>query len=476
MTQSVFVGYPGQVWATCWQSMSWLNILLNGGAVDAASIDDPAAAVLATLRNGLNSLDAWQTGIMLTQETQNLATVEAIPLTLDPTTTAYFVARIAAVSAAATEITALPSIANPFTAVALLTAGQPAIADPQFLEWCMTFEGETAPAGLSPDILPDDATAAAQAWLTVANAIAVVQGDNLTIAYDTAARMFRCSSVIAMNIGQVVSGPFTEIDTTALWNGAVALPTILMDASTLASAPASLSAQQVGVIRYALSTQIAQLSLLLLSLRTHNVTQAVTANLRNSETLMDLAARTNGDFETWKDIAILNKIQPPFPGPTNQTLALSGQSLFTSGNGIIPDPNQQRPTYEANVLGTDYDFGPINGTQPPWLGDISLITGLLNFARSIGRRLQTPLGSLIYHTQYGSSIPPEVGAIQSQDEASRLAAYGWSAIIADPRTGAVLSIIASVQPGFLATFSAVVSPIGPNQTSVQINEVIGTNP
>lgn len=499
-----FTGYPGRIWATCWQSMTWLNNLLNGGAVAIDTIDDPTAAVLATLVNAVRNLEAWQTGAVLTIEAQNMAAIGALALPLDTATQTYFDNRLAALSAAATAISALPQEADPFDAVALLVAGSPAIRDPFFLEWCISFSGETSPSGS----LPISAIPAAQAWLTIANAIFVLQGANPTSAYDTAARQFRCATVVATTLNQTTSGSYVGNETVVQfplrdnlgnilhddqgnilytvapgavdyeWSQVVGLPTILLDAASLMSNPASLVAQQCGVIRYALNFQIAKLSLLLLSLRSHNVTQSQTAQLRDTESLLDLGSRINGDFETWQAIALLNGIQPPYPGPTNTALAASGKPLFTSGSGILPDPDAQRPTYAANVLGTDYDFGPINGVQPTWLGDIPLITGYLNFARAIGRRLQTPLGSLIYHFDYGCRIPPEVGAVQSIDEAKRLNQYGRSAIFSDPRTGSILRSEATTQPGFLATFSAAIQPVGPgdNPNPVAVNETIGATP
>lgn len=484
--------------------MAWLNNLLDGGAVAIDTIDDPTAAVLATLVNAVRNLEAWQTGAVLTTEAQNMAAIGALALPLDLATQAYFDNRLAALSFAASAISVLPQEADPFGAVALLAAGSPTIRDPLFFEWCVRFSAESSSGG----VLPTSAIPAAQAWLTIANTISVLQGANPTSAYDTAARQFRCATVVATTLNQTTSGPYNADETISQfplrdnlgnilhdtfgnilysaapgeadyqWSQIVGLPTILLDAASLMSNPASLVSQQCGVIRYALNFQIAKLSLLLLSLRSHSVTQFQTAQLRDTESLMDLGSRVNGDFETWQTIALLNSIQPPYPGPTNTTLAMSGKPLFTSGNGILPDPDAQRPTYAANVLGTDYDFGPINGAQPQWLGDIPLITGYLNFARAIGRRLQTPLGSLIYHFDYGCRIPPEVGAVQSIDEAKRLNQYGRSAIFSDPRTGSILRSEATTQPGFLATFSAAIQPVGPgdNPNPVAINEVIGATP
>lgn len=508
MNDSVFIGYPANVWATCYQSLSWLSNILADGATNISAIDDPTESVFTTLVNAINAIDAWQAGAVLTLEGQNLLAVQALPLGLDSLTQSYFSTRIASITTAAAQITALQVSANPFNAISLLSQGKPAVADPGFIEWGMKFAGEQAPIGAS---LPSGADTMAQSWLNVTNAVGVLQGSNLTTAYDTAARQYRCCALIANQMNDLMSGGFSQenftggavqatdsagnplfdtqgnpmytsgfVPSSTLWNQALALPTILLDAAALSSSPATLGAQQSAVIRNILIGQIQQLALLLLSLRIHNVTQPTTATLRNFESLADLAARTTGNFEDWTAIAALNHIKPPYPGPANQAVALSGKQLFTSNStstpGILPDPDASGVTYAANVLGTDWWWGGLNQPQPAWTGDISIITGLYNFALSIGRRLQTPLGDLIYHTNYGSRIPPEVGAVQSADEASRLNQYGRSAILADPRTGNIQSSSATTQPGFLATFEATVVPIGFSANAVSVNETIGATP
>lgn len=471
MNSAVFFGYPGQVWATCWQALSWLSSILNS-TTDPIQVQQPTVSVFATLMNALSALDAWETGAMLSAESTNMTAIQALPLTLDPTTLAFFNARVASITIAATGVVALPPPVNPFNVVPLLQSGQPAVPNSGFLEWCMQFSVEPPPVGMTPDNMTLFAAAEADAWLNVTNAIGVLQGANPTGAYDTAARQYRCSASIATTLAQLQSGTFNLQDTAQLWNGTVVLPTLLLDSSSLASSPASVSSQQIGVMRYVFVSQLEQLSLLLLSLRTKSVDQPSTATLRNTESLMDLAARTTGNLEDWAGIAAINQLLPPYPGPTNQQVALTGRALFLAGDGLANNSGPA-PTYAANVLGTDWDFGPINKPQPAWLGDISLITGYLNYSRALGRRLQTPLGTLIYHTDFGSRIPPEVGAIQSEDEASRLNQYGRSAIVQDPRTGSIQSSEATTQPGFLATFAATVIPIGPGAQPVTVNEVIG---
>jgi hypothetical protein len=498
-----FVGYPAQVWGACWQALSWLSTqFANAPAVaPAAALETPVTAVFATLWNGLAALSAWQTGTALALESQNFNAVQSLPTGLDAVTQNYIAVRAGACAEAALQISALPPAISLLNVSAPLAAGQPVIADPKFLEWCMAFAGEPAPTLAA---LPGAAQLAANAWLSAANAIFVLQGSALSPAYDAAVRQYRCASVIATILQQTQSGGFSGANVTSApipmtddqgnpitddlgniiyissgtegtstWSTTVALPTLLLDAASLASVPSSLASQQISVIRYVLMSQVLQLAQLLLSFRSKTVLQPSTGYLRNAESLMDFAARTTGDFENWANIAVLNGVSPPYPGPTNPALALQGKPLFTAGT---PAGTNTQATYANNVLGTDWDLGPINGAQPPWLGDLSLITGYLNFARAIGRRLQTPLGSLVFHQGYGCSIPAEIGAIQSTDESARLTEYAKSAIRGDPRLGSILSANTVLAPGFSANVQVALTPIGPGASPVGVSEVIGARP
>jgi len=472
-----FVGYPGQVWATCYQSAAWLASLLSGGAAPAATAANAALAVFGTFMNGADAIAAWQTAAALSQENQNMTAIEALPLSLDPTTTAYFTARTAAIATAASGLSVLPPAVSPFAATGLLAMGQPAVPDTGYLEWCMGLSAETPPSGATSATLVAYASGEATAWSTVTNAIRVLQGQNLTSAYDTAARQYRVASTVSGVVAAVSAstGDFSESNVTTLWNSAVTTPSLLLDASTLFSSPAYLVNQQGATLRFVLRSLAVQIAYFLLSLRAPFGATATTASLRRNETLMDLAARAAGGYESWAAVAAMNGVEPPWPGPTNQLLAQSGTSLLLPGS-TLPSSGAALPTYETNTLGVDYDFGPINGTQPAWVGDIPLIVGYANLRRALGRRLQTTLGTLIYHPDFGSRIPPEVGAVQGADEAPRLAAFGAGALSADPRVASVSSAAASVQPGFLATFSGVVIPIGPGASPVGIDATISPLP
>lgn len=470
--QLPFAGFPGQVWATCFQALAYLNNLMANGTTTIGAIANPVNLVYRLLCSSIVSVSAYQTGAALSLEAQNMIALQALPITLDPVTTAYFNARISAITVASEQISALQPAANPFTVVSSISAGVSGLITSNYLEYCMGFSSETPPAGMTAATLPTFATGAATAWLNVANAVSIAQGANLTQAYDTAARQYRCATTVANVISQLQSGPFASASPLSLWNSIVALPTILLDGESLASSPSSLAAQQGNVIRFALSQIANQLALLLYAINTAVGNVPVTAILRNAETLLDLAARELGDYEQWPQIAQANSLLPPYPGPTNPTVALAGKQLYMPGSGIQVGANTAPPTYPDSVMGVDYNFGPINGQQPPWTGELPTLTGFLNFAAALGRRLQTPLGTLVYHRDYGSRIPPEVGAIQSLDEAQKLVAFADAAIKADKRTGRVVLVSGTVQPGSLATIGAIVQPIGPKATPITLSTKI----
>lgn len=469
MTERPFSGFPGQVWTTCYQALVWLDNLLDNNT--AQTVANPVLCTYQLLRQGSMSIAAWQAGVGLAQEVVNLTTVQSLPITLDPTTQSYFNTRIATISLAAQGIAALQPKPNPITVVSQLNAGNSTMLNSGYLEFCMAFTGEPTPVGLTPATLGSYASTVANVWLTVMNAISAYQGAMPTSAYDTASRMYRSASVVANTINQFQSGPFARANIND-WNSLIALPSVLLDAMTIATSPALLQAQQANTIRYILDTTADSLAVFLTVIQTTVSAQATTANLSNTNTLQDLAARQTGNFENWTTIASDNNLLPPFPGPTNQAVALSGQQLYMPGSGVQIGANQTPPSYPDSVMGTDINFGPLDGPQLAWAGELPVIKGLLNLNAAIGRRLQTPLGSLIYHTNYGSRIPAEVGAVQSENEAAKLGAFGSQAILADPRVARIISMIATVQPGFLATFAATIQPIGPGSSPLKLTQSV----
>jgi phage baseplate assembly protein W len=247
----------------------------------------------------------------------------------------------------------------------------------------------------------------------------------------------------------------------------------------LMSAPYSAVNQQLDLIRYILITQMANLELYLISLRIPTYAVPALATLGNNDSLMDFAARHLGDYSQWSSVAALNGLSPPWTGAGGaDNTAAGGQQLLLPSTGASISAGLPTPSYAVNVLGTDLYVGPINGSMPPWAGDYATITGYPNLQISLGRRLQTTLGDLIYHDDFGSRIPPEVGAVQDSATAGHINAYGDSAIQSDPRVAEVTSSQTIILSGGLGmvNYVANVQPIGYGALPLGLNEVINPQP
>lgn len=467
-----FLGYPGAVWATCSAALNYLSDQLP--VVDLVTAEQLATATLETVLNGLDAINAstmlgaWQA------ETVNLQAVQALPFSTDGTSLAILNTRSATFASGAASLQAIIPV-PPFANVAdSLSTGVAAIPDFGFLEFYMAFNIEAAPAGLSTANFVTQAAAISTAFANVQTAIRILQGSHLTQAYDTAGRIASGTLAAANLIGSLTSGPLaTNIDLKYTWNQLAVMPSMTIDSSILRSAPYSLTIQQQITLRNLMLTIAAQLATFLLVLRQPTATQVNVATLGVGQTLMDLAANVLGDFEQWQAIATLNGLQPPYVGPQSAPgIAGYGTQLLMPTGSSAPSAIGTSPSYFANFLGIDWDFGPINGVMAPWSGDFQMIAGYQNFARALGRRLQTTLGTLIYHQNYGSRIPPEVGAIETSQEAGYIASFGKSAILSDPRTAAVLSATAAQTPNFGVAFTGLVLPGGFGSRPVEVNEVI----
>jgi hypothetical protein len=473
---SIFVGYSGQVWSAVYAAMLYYQAQLAGSA-SAGALASLSEQMLASLLNGAAAINANDRATAWETQAGRLASILTLPLSLDATSETYVLNRLAAYQSAFVALQAIVPAAGSFGAASIISENAPVIPDMGLLDYYAAFDYETPPAGLSTSNFVASALFVATAFSNLAAAINAYQGANLTGLYDTATLEAQSAGMAATTLGSLTSGPIaSNFAALNAWNQVVTLPGICAAGSVLANSPASQQGQQSAVIRYAMLTLALQVATFLLILRQPTTTTVNTTTLRNNETLMDVAARTLGDFEQWQAIAAINGLYPPYTG----AVAAPGVAAWGS-QLILPAPGTQLsslgavPSYAANVLGTDIYVGPLGGAMPPWTGDYQLITGLKNLSWALGRRIQTSLSSLIYHTDYGSRIPPEVGAIETSVEAQRIAAYGDSAIQADSRVASVVSSTSTGGVG-LVQYQAQVQPIGPGDTPVGVNEVISTLP
>ncbi|MHB8391756.1 MAG: phage head spike fiber domain-containing protein [Acidobacteriaceae bacterium] len=324
--------------------------------------------------------------------------------------------------------------------------------------------------GLDQGTLSSNAQAMVDAWQSVIDAIPVSHLTNTGLVYDSCQRMLESSTVILDEINNAVADT-TISGSNAVWNFLVSMPSVCRFVAESVNDPSSLLSQQISVTRHVILGAMAQLNTLILSIKAQLSSNIAVATLPMGKTLMDVAAAKLGNYEDWTSIAAVNQLNPPYIG-VGANLAAPGSRIFlqapTTSSGTPVSP----PNYEINYLGIDLYYGPLNQDMLPWTGDFQTIQGYKNLSLSLGRRLQTTLGTLMYDSEFGSRIPPEIGEIQSQDTAAHILAYASSALLSDPRSQTVASASVIRNPDGSINYSGVVIPNGSSGNGANVNEVL----
>lgn len=483
---SIYNGYSGVLWRSIYVALADYNNLLKtfstgaSGSPSLATIALASQGMLTSLENAVEAIDAFALNNAWSVEIGLLQQIQALPLTLDPVTLAFVNNRISAYEAINGALA--PLIPQPpyGTFATTVAKGNPLLPSIDLLDFFEDSNFETEPVGLTGATLITQATACANAFLTLANAIQVLQGANIDQRYDVAFREYLCAQSAANLLADMTSGPFSSnVDGVQAWNQVVSEPAMVMCADTLTGAAYTFQLQEQAVLRNAMLNAANQIADLLLSLRQPLFSNVNLTVLRVGETLIDVAARELGNFELWPEIATLNGLSPPYVGPVAMPgIAAFGSELLLPNPGASVSSLGNKPSYSINFLGTDLYLGPINGDMPPWTGDFQIISGLSNLKSSLGRRLQTTQGTLIYHKNFGSRIPPEVGNIMTDATAQHINAFGKSALQSDPRVQRVLQsqTIANASGVGQIDFTASVLPSGFSTTPLAINEVISPTP
>lgn len=464
-------GYLGSVWKAVLASLSYVRANLSPS--NPAQIQSLGSALAATLKNANSAFG----GYLFFSGTQvnfaALSQAEALPLSLDTATAAFFQARVSAMQSAITAALALQ--VAPANVPDALASGKPAVPDPRYLEFLLNSIFEAPPAGLTVANFTAKAQAAANTWSIIATALQT-QGVPFTgVALNAVNQMGAAAQVTADAVANMTVSPFANL--AVAWNTLIAMPTMTRMAAMTYNDPTSAVAQNTAVARYVILSTLTQVDKMLVSLTAQPSGPVRMATVRRNDSPMDIANRELGNFELWSQIVSINGLVPPYISntPAGPNVALPGDQL------LLPLPNGQPPmvrtskfSYLNNFLGVDIYLGPINQDMLPWTGDFQLISGYQNLALSLGRRLQTPLTTLIYHNNFGSRIPPEVGAIADTAVAGVLEAYTESALLADPRVSRIVSIEVTLLSGSGFDIKSQVLPNGLNNTSVAVNEVFGS--
>lgn len=475
---TLFIGYSGNVWQAAYAALAYYNFQV-ATATDPASLVSVSEATLETLLNGVDCINANDMAASWMAEASALQQIEALPLVIDPGSVSALQNRIAAyVSAASALGVIVPPISSFIDPVMKIAGGNPAIPDMGLLQFYENFSYETPPSGLSASNLATSAAGISSSFMTIANAILFFQGQNLTQLYDVATRESLAAGTAAYIDQSFTSGGFSSgIPLVSSWNQMASLPAMAMSSYILSSSPALQANQQSGCIRYAMLRLAAIIENFLLALRKPQTNQVNLATLLVGETLMDMAARVLGNFELWPQIASLNNLIPPYTGAmSSQGIAGWGTQLVMPSQNTSSSATGAKPSYLSNFLGVDVYVGPINGSMPQWTGDFQTISGYNNLAWALGRRLQTTLGKLIYHSNYGSRIPPEVGNVETNRAAQRITAFGKSAILSDPRVQSIISATSTLLQFGKVAFTGEIQPAGFGTRPVLLNETINQLP
>ena len=464
-------GYVASIWNAAFASLTYANATLSTLGTTTELV--LAEALGETLRNGRDSIDANQLGSAASSSFAILGPTLAVSSGLDPITLSFIQNRIQALQTFALALRTLQPVPVA-TPSAALAAGNPAIADPLLLEYFVGFLSETPPAGLTIANFSAQAQAEADAWTAYAAALIGLVSNQ---AIDEINYMGAASQEAATAISNVSLSIFTNL--TTAWNQMVALPSLTRYSSSGANDPTSAFAQQAAVIRYLLGECLYQTYVLIVNIRQVVPSVVSTITVRNNDTLMAIAARALGDYTQWQTIAQINNLIPPYIAQVSGPgIAGWGQRIYLPTSSFsattASDTTVTPAAYEATFLGTDFYYGsPINGDMLPWTGDILTISSYQNLAFSLGRRLQTTLGSLLYHNDFGSRIPPEIGNVTTSDTAGHLAAFAQSALASDARVAQVLSATATVLTSWAIVVQGTVLPKGlTGNAGVEVNATL----
>jgi len=474
-------GYNGILWRSFLNTMVYMRTELSASLSNSA-LQTLVNACATSLENTRDSFDAYSYASYWAQEYALLAEVLTYSLGIDPTTLTYISNRIICFQQAAIAIKTIYSstIQNP----SVLLSGNVVVSDPGLVEFLMGFNYETIPSDLIagyPASLATDAQTEATAWATLLTAVAnsnAVAGQ----VYDAVARQAQITRDVADSVALLSIS--INSDPTTTWNRLVAMPALTRTASVYMADPTTSLSQQTSVARYVVCKGLDEMNNLALKLRQYVAQRLKIVTVKNSDTLVLIAARELGNFERWPEIATINNLQPPYIGAVGQSpvsgLAIPGQQIFLpvdDNSSTNPTPTTTTPlSYENNYLGVDLYLGPLDQADMlPWTGDFNTQSGYDNLATALGRRIQTTLGSLIFHTEYGSRIPPEVGNVSTATTLSDIEAYAKSAIATDPRVDTVTNVSAKSPAYGTVQVTATATSNGSSTQTSQVNEVLGAS-
>ena len=455
-----------QIYQQSYASIVWLGTVIQNTSASPASLASQAALVLETLLNGVETIGGLSIQTGVNYDLPTMQQVASLPI--NATAQAAFALNNRITGLGNLQIylkTALPTSVTGVAAT-LLGAGLPAIPDINLIAGFGTWTGEPIPSGYAPGNLTEYAILNQGYWASIVSGTALYYGNYPQPTLDAAVRAAQGALSTSTILSQLAISDALQsvISPAQVWNTCYALPATIQ-AARLVSPSLNLDNDQISMAtRYFMITmaeQIAGFVVLARGLASSSSGASGSAVIAQSgQGLMDIAAQNLGSFESW------NQLAGGIPAPWGAGAIPAGTTIQLASGSV--------GLTQAQMLGTDLDFGSQNQPIPSWAGDFQINLGVSNFRASLGRRLATTLGNLLFHPEYGSRIPPEIGQILTVGGQALITAYGRAAILADPRVQTILSATTTTLAGQpnAVQFLSNVQPIGPGLQAVNVNEVL----
>lgn len=448
---------------------AWSNYLTIAQFLEGytAAGNTVAASVLQACRETLRYLDDYISGGLLYQaldyELANLQQGTALPVSVPSGTLEMATNRVNTLQTTVGQLSNLiqPN-ALPLVNTTQLSNGQPGFADTGLLNYFMTYAVEPPPSQLTPSSVSSVIANQSQQWATYATALLQAFPTGEGDAYESFQRQAALSQVVSQATANFAL--FADnYALSSLWNSMVVLPLLNALGALLTSGASNNSVQSLNALRYLIDTTIQNLDTLLAVFKEQQITTVRVYTVKSGDSLPNIASTQLGNFEQWQQIAATNQLSPPY------TLT-QGQQLF-----LPPAPNVNSnvpPNYLINYLGVDLYYGPLDQDMLPWNGDFFTISGYDNLILSLTRGIITTIGTLIYHPNYGSRVPPEVGNVETAATALNIGAYANSAILYDPRVNKIITWDVAMLPNNQIQYTSTIQPNGENTPSVSLNLVL----
>ena len=459
-------GYPLQLWTSMYSTLSYASTTLNAAtSVTALSLSEACAQ---TFLNALNGLDAYLMSAAALNAYNILAPAVSTVSGLTSAQLLFVQNRLAALyqfSQAAAALQAAPVVSVSNT----LASGNPAVPYMDLVTLLVNFTvgstqyaSEVPPTGLTAATFAAQASASASAWLQFYTLLlAANQGSAATLAY----AMYSATAQASSNLANIsVNSTASSAQLSYYWGSVFSQPVLAAFTMGIGSNPISAFYQQFSVVKLLATQMLYEFNVLVVNLLKQVPNNVQTYTVRYNDTLLSIASSQLGDYTQWQSIANLNGLLPPYVSNTylSSQVATPGTQIYLPTNGAVTavPPAQNAASYETSFLGYDIYYGPINENMLPWTGDFLSVSGYQNLAFSLGRRLQTPLGNLVYHNDFGSRVPYEIGNIVTQETVPVMAAYAESSVLSDPRVQSIVSSSATALENQGVAVSVTVLPAG----------------